>query len=192
MKRVLVTCFEPFGKNAVNTSKEAVDRINCVDGVELSKLLVPVAWWKSVQIIEDKIKEINPDVIIMCGLASGSDAIRVELRGENVCGKILDNDKVFASTDGEECEIIKGGEQYNYSTFNSNEILNSINSINVPVRFSESAGKYICNHILYSMVAKYGKEKRVGFIHVPDAKEFGGNIALDDISKALINTIINA
>ncbi|MBQ0125835.1 MAG: pyroglutamyl-peptidase I, partial [Clostridiales bacterium] len=72
------------------------------------------------------------------------------------------------------------------STFDYENILSAMRAAGIPAVQSFSAGTYICNYVLYSALAsEYAKNKKVGFIHVPDAEEFGGKLPLETIAQAL-------
>jgi pyrrolidone-carboxylate peptidase len=64
----------------------------------------------------------------------------------------------------------------------------------LPARVSYSAGTYVCNDLLYTLLAHFhGSEARVGFIHVPYCTEQGKEPAMtiDDIVKGLAVAIQN-
>lgn len=192
-KKILITCFEPFGGKNENTSEKAVGLLEVPAGITVKKLLVPVVWWKSIELLKKTIDEFEPDAVILCGLASSSNCIRVEKYGHNICGIIKDNeDRLPDPESGKECEIVPGGEERITSTFDYERISAAINAAGVPAAVSESAGTYICNHILYA-VLDYCRNTGIpaGFIHVPDAEEFGGKIPLKDISTAIETAIEN-
>ena len=42
--KILLTGFEPFGKDEQNPSSEAINRISQIDGMEIRKLVLPVTW----------------------------------------------------------------------------------------------------------------------------------------------------
>lgn len=184
--KLLITAFEPFGQNKINTSYEAVQKLGDVAGIAIKKVRLPVLWEKSAEILLRNIKEFDPDAVIMCGLASGSESVRIERVGINLCGAIKDNAGVFGGPESREYPIKDGGDAAYFSTFDYENILSAMRAAGIPAVQSFSAGTYICNYVLYSALAsEYAKNKKVGFIHVPDAEEFGGKLPLETIAQAL-------
>jgi pyroglutamyl-peptidase len=71
---------------------------------------------------------------------------------------------------------------------------NAIKELGLPAQVSYSAGAYVCNEVLYKLLANYDQTKtKVGFIHIPYCTEQSKtpSMALDDIVKALITAIQN-
>ena len=191
--KILLTGFEPFGKNAVNTSYEAVLQVRNIEGLTFKKVCLPVTWGGAGKMLCDEIDAFDPDAVLMCGLASGAEAIRVERVGINLRGSIRDNDGKFPRGDAPgESPIDLGGADAYFSTFNYAKILQSLKEEGIPANYSFSAGTYICNLVLYSALKKNKDDKtdrKVGFIHVPDATEFvgdnGKSLSLDTIVRAI-------
>lgn len=190
-EKILVTCFEPFGNNERNTSFEAVTKMSASGGVVLKKLCLPVTWNGALRALTSEIDSFSPDAVLMTGLASGSEHIRVERVGINLCGAIKDNDGNLPSQNGER-PIYEGGESAFFSTFDYAKILECLKASGIKSAYSFSAGTYICNYVLYGALKKLNDEKktvRAGFIHVPDAAEFvpagKPSMSLDMITRAV-------
>ena len=173
MKKVLITGFEPFGNDSINPSGEVLSYLcDIPEDVLLIKQKLPVEWHKSQEILFDLIDKESPDVIILIGLSAGSDSIRIERVGVNICGSIKDNKGLYSNIDYESREekIFNDGNDGVFSTLDYNKIYQALISENISVKMSFSAGTYMCNYVLYSALYKVNKEKRntkVGFIHVP-------------------------
>lgn len=188
-KRILLTGFEPFGENTVNTSYEAVKLVGDIDGFDIKKICLPVTWDGAVSALYSAVDEFEPDAVIMCGLAASSSHIRIERVGINLCGAIKDNDGKLPSEFGER-SIVENAPTAFFSTFDFSSVLSSLKSENIPASYSFSAGTYICNLILYSMLYKDSIEKssrKTGFVHVPNASEFvaSSSISLGEIVRAV-------
>ena len=191
--KILLTGFEPFGLRTVNTSYEAVLRVSDTDGLNVRKVCLPVTWGGAVKMLYDEIDAFDPDAVLMCGLASGGDAIRVERVGINLRGAIKDNDGLYPEGDEpRESLVFHGGADAYFSTFEYEKILSKLKEEGIPANYSYSAGTYICNLVLYSALKKNKDEKtdrKIGFIHVPDATEFVGegkrSMPLDAIVRAV-------
>jgi transcriptional regulator with XRE-family HTH domain len=70
-------------------------------------------------------------------------------------------------------ELLDGEEnEKSIRIYDEKEILAALQQAQIPVKYSYSAGTYICNFLLYSSLAKRNKENadmKIGFIHVPYA-----------------------
>ena len=186
MKKLLITGFEPFGEEQINPSWEALKLLpDNIAGFEIHKLLLPVTFVKAARMVIDEANKIQPDVIVSIGQAGGRDAITPELVGINLqnasipdnCGKKPIDEPI----------ILNGADAY-FSTLPVREIANRITENGIPSKVSYSAGTYVCNDVLYTLLAHYkGTEVLVGFIHVPYCKEQNKEpyMSLDDIAKAL-------
>lgn len=192
MKRVLITGFEPFGGEEINPSWEAVrllpDRIS---DCSLTKMLVPVVFGRAAESVIEGAEKISADVIIAVGQAGGRAAITPESVGINLrYAKIPDND----GNQPKDEPIIDGGENAYFSTLPVRRIAEAIAGVGVRSEVSYSAGAYVCNDLLYTLLAKYdGTDVGVGFIHVPYVTEQNKepSMSLDDIVKGLTVAIEN-
>ncbi len=77
--KVLITGFDPFGGESINPTLEAVKMIpENIEGAQVIKLEIPTVFRKSLEKIEEKIEEINPDVVISIGQAGGRFGVTPE------------------------------------------------------------------------------------------------------------------
>ena len=194
MKKILVTGFEPFGGDLRNPSGEAVLALQAPANAEVRKLILPVSWQRAFSQIERVWDEWQPDAVLMVGLAAGSAAIRIERLGVNLCGETADIDGLYAGGSAEntgERPVIPGEREAFFTTYNSSSMLCAMKKKGVPVKYSFSAGTYICNYILYSSLAKRSRENKdvkIGFIHLPYAygqKDGVPSMPLDNMVRAL-------
>lgn len=190
MKTMLITAFEPFGGETINPSEKAVALLpDVVGGCRLSKRTIPVTFGEAAECVIRAAEEIQPDVILCIGQAGGRDAVTPELVGINLqYASIPDN----SGAEPKDKPIKKGGETAYFSTLPVRAISEAIRTAGIPSRVSYSAGAYVCNDVLYTLLEKYhGTDTRVGFIHVPYTKEQGKepSMELSDIVKALTAAI---
>ena len=190
MKKLLITGFEPFGGEMTNPSWDALSLIpNVVGDFELTKLEIPVFFGLAAEIIIKKAEEIAADCILCIGLAGGRDAITPEMIGINLrYARIPDNNG------NEPCDekISEKGENAYFTTFPARKIADAICEKKIPSKVSYSAGAYVCNDVIYSLLEHFDKsETKVGFIHVPYSKEQykEPSMPLSDISTAIITAI---
>lgn len=186
-KKILLTCFEPFGDVPSNPSLDAVAAVTPPRDIELSRLVLPVKWHDSFEILSKEWDAFSPDAVIMTGLAGGAAGIRVERVGLNICGAIKDNGGLYPDGQGEipgEMKISKDDPDAFFSTFDHAKILSALGENGIKAAQSFSAGTYICNYVLYSALLKNNREnsgKCVGFVHVPYSYQVRAGVPFMDI-----------
>ena len=203
MKKVLITGFEPFGGEHINPSYEAIKNINRGHlDCELFILEVPTEFYNSSKIVIEAIHKINPDVIILVGQAGGRKEISVERISVNIDDANIPDNRGIKPIDN---PISLFGESAYFSSLPVKKIVGELTKNFIPAGVSNSAGTYVCNHLLYSVLHEI-KERdlhhiQAGFIHVPFIPEQTVNkqnlfsLDLEVITKALeiiINTSIQS
>ena len=186
MKKLLITGFEPFGGEQINPSWQAVEALpERVGNYALTKLLVPVLFGEAADRVIAAADALSPDVIISVGQAAGRDAITPEMVGINLrYAKIPDN----SGYEPKDEKISEDGERAYFSTLPVRKIAEFINDAGISAQVSYSAGAYVCNDLLYTLLKRFENGKtKVGFIHVPYSKEQGKEPSMDinDIIKGL-------
>ena len=166
MKKLLITGFDPFGGQKINPSWQSVlaleDRIG---EYNITKLEIPTVFNKGANLVLKKAEEIKPDVIICIGQAGGRIGVTPEVVAINLKeAEIADNEgyKPINSP------IIADGKNAYFSTLPIREMVDAIKKEGVPTGLSYSAGTFVCNEVLYTLLHHFnGTNVRVGFIHVP-------------------------
>ena len=177
--KILVTGFDPFGGQEVNPAIEAVKMLEDeIEGARIIKIQIPTVFHKSKDIVEKKLREIKPDVILSIGQAGGRNAISIERVAINIDdARIKDNE----GNQPIDQVIQTDGSPAYFSNLPIKAMVDEIKKENIPASISNSAGTFVCNHIMYQnlyLAEKYGNIK-AGFIHVP----FLPNQVLEDTSK---------
>ena len=195
--KILVTGFDPFGGEPTNPAIEAVKRIDDnIEGAEIIKLEIPTVFHKAADVVEEKIKEVNPDVVLSVGQAGGRYGICVERVAINQDDARIEDNEGKQPID---VAIREDGAPAYFSTLPIKAMVEEIKKENIPASVSNTAGTFVCNHIMYQdlyLAEKYGNIK-AGFIHVPflteqvlDKKDTA-SMSLEDIVKGL-NAAIRA
>ena len=192
MKKLLITGFEPFGGETINPSWEAVSRLSEIIGeYEITKLLIPVVFGEASKRVIETASKTNPDVIISVGQAGGRNAITPELVAINLRHATIPDNNGNKPQDE---SIVEDGEAAYFSDLPVRKMSDAIKDSGISSSVSYSAGAYVCNDVLYTLLDRYkGKKTRVGFIHIPYSKEQGKepSMALDDIIEGLTVAIEN-
>lgn len=195
--KILVTGFDPFGGEPTNPAIESVKRIDDnIEGAEIIKLEIPTVFHKAADVVEEKIKEVKPDVVLSIGQAGGRYGIAVERVAINQDDARIEDNEGKQPID---VVIREDGAPAYFSTLPIKAMVEEIKKENLPANVSNTAGTFVCNHIMYQdlyLAEKYGNIK-AGFIHVPylteqvvDKKDTA-SMSLEDIVKGL-NAAIRA
>lgn len=190
--KILITGFDPFGGEKINPAWEAVKLMrDNYEGAELIKLQIPTVFKKSVELVHQKMKEIDPDVVISVGQAGGRNNMTVERVAINVMDGTISDNEGFTPID--EPNFADGDVGY-FSSLPIKAMVKKMNDAGFPATISETAGTYVCNHVMYGVLYYINREfpnTRGGFIHVPfipeqviDKPKFP-SMALKDIAKCL-------
>lgn len=188
MKKLLITGFDPFGGQTVNPAWEAVkalpDRIGDFD---LVKLEVPTVFGKAARTVLENAETLCPDAIVCIGQAGGRSKVTPEVVAINL------RDASIADNEGSRPwnePVIEGAPDALFSTLPVHEMVAAAEAQDLPCALSYSAGAFVCNDLLYSLLYRYqGTDVRVGFIHVPflpeQAKDGVPSMPLDAIVETL-------
>ena len=195
--KILVTGFDPFGGEETNPAIESVKRIDeNIEGAEIIKLEIPTVFHKAADVVEAKIKEVKPDVILSVGQAGGRYGITVERVAINEDDARIEDNEGNQPID---VKIREDGAPAYFASLPIKAMVEEIKKENIPASVSNSAGTFVCNHIMYQdlyLAEKYGNIK-AGFIHVPFLTEQvvdkpnTASMSLDDIVRG-INAAIRA
>ena len=189
MKKLLITGFDPFGGESINPSWEAVKLLpDEIGEYTLYKLQIPTVFGVAAEKLLEKAEGIQPDVIISVGQAGGRAAVTPERVGINVRdARIADN----AGTIPADEAIISGGPDGYFSTLPVKAMIAAITEAGLPAAISNTAGTFVCNDVLYTMLHHYrDTHVRCGFIHVPYLPQQGEpNLTLEQTAQALIAAV---
>ena len=148
--KVLVTGFEPFGGEKINPSFEAVKLLpDSIDGVSIIKRQVPTVFRKSIEELKRLIEEIKPDVVLCVGQAGGRSEISIERVAINIDDANIKDNEGNQPVD----EIIfEDGENAYFSNLPIKALVEKIKEAGIPASISNSAGTFVCNHIMYGLL----------------------------------------
>ncbi len=166
--KILVTAFDPFGGDSINPAQEAVRMLrDTISGAEIVKLDVPVVFGKSVAVVYEAMKKEKPDVTLCIGQAGGRFCITPERVAINIDdGRIPDNE----GNQPVDQPIFEDGDAAYFATIPIKAMVDKIKSVGIPAAVSNTAGTYVCNHLMYGVLYHIAKEfpgMKGGFVHVP-------------------------
>ena len=181
MKRLLISGFDPFGGELINPSWEAVKRLpDQIGAYELSRIELPTVYGLAAERMLDAAKALSPDAIVCIGQAGGRKAVTPEVVGINLReASIADNAGVLCS--GE--PILPNGENAYFATLPVRRMVEAIKGAGLPAALSYSAGAFVCNDLLYTLLHAYRHTSiPVGFIHVPYLPEQSRDASVPSLS----------
>ena len=172
MPTILVTGFQPFGGEKINPAWEAIRVLpDSIVGSKVVKLQIPVVFGVGADVVSTVIDHINPDIVLCVGQAGGRAKITPEFVGINYRdARIPDND----GNQPHAQRIVEDGPDAYFATLPVRAMTEAMNKSGIPAALSYTAGTYVCNDVMYSMLhvlaTKY-PNARGAFMHVPFATE---------------------
>lgn len=192
MKKLLITGFDPFGGASVNPAREAVMALPDVVGdYALTKLEIPTVFGLAAETVLRAAEALCPDVILCVGQAGGRAAITPEVVAINLReASIPDN---LGYTPQNQPVVADAPAAY-FSTLPVRAMAESVKAAGIPCSLSYSAGVFVCNDLLYTLLHHYdGTDTRVGFVHIPYLPEQAGegvaSLPLEDAVRGLTAAI---
>lgn len=192
MKQLLITGFDPFGGASVNPAREAVMALPDVVGdYALTKLEIPTVFGLAAETVLQAAEALCPDIILCVGQAGGRAAITPEVVAINLReASIPDNH----GNQPRNIPVVENAPAAYFSTLPVRAMAESVKAAGIPCSLSYSAGVFVCNDLLYTLLHHYdGTDTRVGFVHIPylpeQAKEGVASLPLEDAVRGLTAAI---
>ena len=150
MKKLLLTAFTPFDGERINPALEAVKLVkDKIGNLEIVKLEVPTVFGKSIDTVREAIERERPDFVLSIGQAGG----RAEITPERVAIN-LDDARIPDNEGNQPIDepISPDGENAYFSTLPVKAMVEAIRKEGLPSSLSNSAGTYVCNHLMYGVL----------------------------------------
>jgi pyroglutamyl-peptidase len=189
--KALVTGFEPFGVEPCNPAGEAVRLLPPrLGALELATRVLPTAFGRSLDALEDAVLSTEPDIVLCVGLAGGRDALSLERVAINIDdARIPDN----AGQQPIDRPVVAGGPPAYFATLPIKAAAAALRTAGLPAIVSNSAGTFVCNHVFYGLMHLAATRRpglRGGFLHVPYLPEQAAlcdapSMALGDIVRGI-------
>ena len=172
MKKLLITGFSPFGGGDVNPAWLAVQALpDKIGAFTLCKMEIPTVFGEAAAMVIQKAMEIKADVVLSVGMAAGRDAVTPERIAVNIRdARIPDN----AGNQPRGEFVAPDGPAAYFATVPVEKMAQAIRDANIRATVSNSAGAYVCNDVMYSVLHHFaGTSVKAGFIHVPQLPQQG-------------------
>ena len=168
MAGVLLTGFEPFDGETVNPSWEVVQQLDgtMIAGQPVIARQLPCVFGEALSALDAAIEDLQPKLVIAVGQAGGRVDISVERVAINVDDARIPDNKGQQPID---TPIVDGGPAAWFSTLPIKAIVSALRDRGIPASVSQTAGTFVCNHVMYGLLHKLQgqNEVRGGFIHIP-------------------------
>ena len=165
--KIIVTGFDPFGGETINPSIECVKALPEIEGVELIRLELPTVFKESAKRLNEVINDVKPDAVLSVGQAGGRPGITMERIAINVDDARIPDNSCQQPIDE---TIQTEGEAAYFTTLPIKRIVKAIREAGISAEVSNSAGTFVCNHIMYQSLfaaTKADKPFKAGFMHIP-------------------------
>jgi pyroglutamyl-peptidase len=165
---ILLTGFEPFGGDTINSSQEVVQALDgaVVGDRRVAGRVLPCVFGEAPRMLLRWIEGLRPPVVVCLGQAGG----RAEVTPERVAinlddARIPDN----AGAQPVDTAIVPGGPVAHWSRLLVKAIVAALAARGLPARVSNTAGTFVCNHVFYALLHAVRRRRsiRAGFIHLP-------------------------
>lgn len=189
--RYLITGFEPFGGESINSSQETVNAVASDEfgDIEVVTDILPVSFNRVEKTLCGLIDEKDPDVVIMLGQSGLSDCIKIERVALNLMDSVNgDND---GYTPDEETICLDAPPAY-FTQLPVKKLRDCLIQTGIPAKTSSSAGLYVCNRTYFAAlhhIASTGRNTKAVFIHLPKISDEWPVLKMNDVVKQLIITI---
>lgn len=167
--RLLVTGFEPFGGAGFNPSEAIVRRLEARPPVaDFHALVLPVEYEAAARIALAAIDRVEPDLVVMFGLAGKVHGLRIERCGRNVTTSSAPDNAGVCRTGA---PVVEGCADRIDTRIDLDRLLAALRPDVPDVFISDDAGGYVCN-ALYTAVLHHldrtGRPTPALFVHVPE------------------------
>ncbi len=184
--RLLVTGFEPFGNSQTNPSEQVVKALEARDlpGIELITAILPVDAQRGPQALSGRLESIQPQAVICLGEARRRAAVSFERVAVNLLDFTIPDNAGAQLIDQ---PVVPGGPAAYFSTLPLRKMLTAVMRVGVPAELSLSAGSYLCNQVMYTLLHHLAVNRAAvpaGFIHLPALPEqaAGQNLIIPTMS----------
>lgn len=164
--KILITGFKPFNKDKINPTSMIIKEFN---DSNIKTLELDVVYNLDAKKIIETIKEYNPDLVLMMGLAGGRKKVMIEYFSLNMqSASIPDNSDLINNHN-----IIDKNAPLAYATnIDVVKLKEDVNDDNFDISYH--AGTFVCNDVYFQVldfIYKNNLNIKCGFIHVPYIKE---------------------
>ena len=168
---ILLTGFDPFGGSAHNPSWLIAQALHGqrIAGHQVVAAQLPTVFGQSLQRLQSLLQEHQPSITLCLGLAGGRAALSIERIGININDARIPDNRGAQPID---TPVQAGGPAAYFASLPIKAMLRAVQRAGVPCEVSQTAGTFVCNHVLYGLMHLLAQGAaplgaRGGFVHVP-------------------------
>lgn len=175
LPRILLTGFKPFTDVHINPTERLMNLVSKSAEQFPNALIKTLVLDTDYEICEQQlyhaIESFIPDVILSFGVSFATGEIKLERIAVNIDdSKSLDN----GGNQRAGQKIVDDGPVGYWATIPVEEMYKALKDAGIPVRISNHAGTYVCNHLFYygsHLIERLNLKALMGLIHVPPLPE---------------------
>jgi pyroglutamyl-peptidase len=185
--KILLTGFEPFGGSGSNPSERVARSMEGISmaGLDAHSRILPVDRVHAADVLLQALEEVKPEVVLCLGEAPRRPVVSIERVAINLLDyPIKDN----LGEQVKDIPIRADGPAAYFVTLPVRPILERLIAAGIPAELSLSAGTFLCNQVLYTLLDHLSLQEKVipaGFIHLPSLPEQVTNKSPQSPSMAL-------
>ena len=168
---ILLTGFDPFGGSAHNPSWLIAQALHGqrIAGHQVVAAQLPTVFGQSLQRLQSLLQEHQPAITLCIGLAGGRAVLSIERIGININDARIPDNRGAQPID---TPVQAGGPAAYFASLPIKAMLRGVQRAGVPCEVSQTAGTFVCNHVLYGLMHLLAQGAapqgaRGGFVHVP-------------------------
>jgi pyroglutamyl-peptidase len=170
MQTVLVTGFEPFDGERIDSSWEVVKQLNDLQlgRIRIVARQLPCVFYRSLEQLNAAIDELKPVLILAVGQAGGRTDISLERVAINM------DDAQTPDSEGNQpidLPIIAGAPAAYFTRLPVKTMISGLRDAGIPVSVSQTAGTSVGNHLMYGLLHRLAQAEmsavKGGLIHIP-------------------------
>lgn len=177
LPRLLVTGFGPFPGAPRNPTEAVVDRLRRradLGGRVTVIGIVLETTWAAIEAFPTLLQDVDPDAVLMLGLARRTRVVRVERTAHARCAPAVDADGRRGTPSS------LSGPAPLRTTAPALSILAAIRAQGLPAEISDDAGAYLCN-ALYRTALEVAGGRPTAFLHLPPTRDLSPTSRYDPL-----------
>ena len=166
--KILVTFFEPFAGNSLNSSWEVAKLLpNHIGSLVIVKEMLPVDFMSAGEKLNSLIELHSPDVVLSLGQSPKYAGLSIERVALNLIDSVKPDN--YGHIPANE-PIHSDGDTAYMTTFPVRLLADACNRKGIAAKVSNSAGTFVCNRVYYEALYYVAKELfpiKSLFVHLP-------------------------
>ena len=160
--KILISGFKPFLGESINPSEKIAIKLAQIFA-EVESVVLPVVYSECFQILESKVRQFQPDLLIMLGQAGGRSTVTVEKIALNHHQARAADESGYKPEVG---PILPNQPLALQTIFPVDILVSQLKSSGLPIDVSCHAGTFVCNYLFHQALNRFPDLNPI-FVHVP-------------------------